>query len=248
MKGALIFALLLIIFLKGNAQVVHEDTVAGAGVCNHIVKLLREDSILELSRLVSYPLKRCSPVPDIATPDAFILYYPVLFDSSLKQLLNKYVPTQDGIFYYQGCYGILGEVWIGEGNGKIWEISYRSQAEIRLQQVLEEEARNTIYTSLRKYDKNFIVGATEKYIFRVDYVNDSARLAYWHVGHSMLEKPDVVVYGKRDDMWGSGPWWGFTFKDGDWTYTVEYEGHSGLGLAINFKEKQKYYAAFKEIK
>ena len=53
-----------------------------------IVKYIREDSIHELAGMITYPLLRPNPIPDISDSEEFIRYAPVMFDSLFKQRLS----------------------------------------------------------------------------------------------------------------------------------------------------------------
>src|SRR4051812_16895444 len=96
-----------------------------------IIKLIESDNAKELSKLVSYPIKRGNPLPDIQNTSDFISYYPTLFDSSFKNLLKRY--NDRDIFEHYGVYGLVGgnfagEIWFDE-DGKLSAINYSSKEE-----------------------------------------------------------------------------------------------------------------------
>ncbi len=96
-----------------------------------IIKLIESDNATELSKLISYPLKRENPLPDIKNSTDFISNYKLLFDSSFKNLLKQY--NDSNIFEHNFSYGLVGgnfsgEIWIDE-NGEISAINYSSKEE-----------------------------------------------------------------------------------------------------------------------
>jgi len=87
----------------------------------YIIQLVETDNAKELSRLIAYPLKRENPLPDIQNSTEFISEYPLLFDSTLKNLLKQY--NDSDIFEHNFSFGLVGgnfsgEIWLNE-NGKI---------------------------------------------------------------------------------------------------------------------------------
>lgn len=78
--------LLNVIFITNSMSYSQVDST-GVRWFKHIANLVREDRINELSALVSYPLERENPLPDIKSKEAFVLYYPILFDSTFKAII-----------------------------------------------------------------------------------------------------------------------------------------------------------------
>lgn len=249
------FILILIFIQQIFAQ--HVDTIPSyrKKQINKIVELIKNDNILQLSDLIQYPLKRSNPIPDINNKDAFILYYNVLFDSDFKKkLVTSDYTTNNTIDRYDGFGLFNGDVWINE-NGLIITINYNSKQELALIKILEDETKRIINPSLNQWKKNVIVCKSDKFLIRVDLMDDnSLRYVSWNNSKKISDNPDLALYKGIQEFQGTMGGVTYTFKNGDWTYTIddvrmcESADKCGLFLRLFNKDVEKSTTRLKEIK
>ena len=216
-----------------------------SAIARRILKLIKEDSVKELSSMVAYPLMRVNPLPDISCADSFVSYYPIMFDSAYKQKLKNYDPSTIYGFQYHGEYSIEGYEIVYMDNGVIIGINYISDAEEKLIKKLNDEIKNSLYHGLKNYTSNFIVCETEKNLFRIDVTGETYRYAAWPIGHKMSEKPDIILYNGVYETAGTGHFWAITFKNGDWTYTIYQASNQ---LLVYYKDELKDDYPYRAIK
>lgn len=213
-----------------------------------IVDLIRNDRISQLSELVSYPLARPNPIPNIESKESFILYYPTLFDAEFKQkLINAKFSSENTIDNYMGCGLLQGDIWL-EDNGKITTINHSSPSEIELQRAMTREIASWMYPSVKEWKKNLVLCKSKVFLIRVDLLDDnSLRYISWSNPKTISDKPDLVLYKGDQEFHGTIGGERFTFKNGEWTYIVDYfrtcekEQNCGwfLTLLQNGQEKSK---------
>jgi hypothetical protein len=213
---------------------------------NKIVALIKNDDVLQLSEMVEYPIKRPNPIPDINSKEEFILYYPILFDDFFKQALIKTKFTHENVVDNSRGLGLLyGDLWLNE-KGKIMTVNYSSSAEVTLQKKLIDETKSVMHKSVNKWKENIIVCETDKYLIRVDMLDDdSYRYTSWNKPKTISEKPDLVLFNGEQEFQGTMGGVTYTFKNSDWVYIIddvhmcEYEKNCGLFLRISKDEVLK---------
>jgi len=221
-----------------------------------IVKLIQENKPAELSKMVSYPLTRENPLPDIMTAKQFIAYYPTLIDEAFKNRIKLY--NDSDIFEHHGSYGLVGgpfngDIWVDE-NGKLQSINYSSDKETALKNHLTKEIQAHIYPSVNTWDDNIIVCKSKTLLIRVDNTKKGIRYVSWCNGHKDSERPDLVLFNGVEEAQGTMGGWTWTFKNGDWTYVVDdvemCENDKGCGyyLRLFFKDTMKRSIKLQEIK
>jgi hypothetical protein len=248
---------LIIAIVVCTLTCVAQDSVEAAEAAQHfhlVVKWIRYDSISKLAGLINFPLKRENPLPDISTRDEFIMYYPILIDSQFKRKLLDY--DDSDIFYHNGSYGLVGgkfwgEIWIDE-DGKIETINYRSDKEIELQMHLTSEIQNQIYPSVKAWKKNILVCETEKYLVRVDMLdNDDLRYVAWRKPKIINEKPDVILYNGVQEFQGTMGGVTYTFHNNRYYYQIDEvdmaESENEIGLFLRMYKSKKDLANFKPL-
>ena len=221
-----------------------------------IIILIKENKVNELSAMVEYPLKRENPLPDINSPERFIVYYPILIDKAFRAKIRLY--NDSDIFEHHGQYGLVGgpfsgEVWIDE-NGKIAAINYSSPKEIELKNQLTKQIQAHIYPAINSWVENILVCRSKTLLIRVDSTSKGIRYVSWSKGRSMSEKPDLILNHGVEEAQGTMGGWTWTFKNGDWTYIVDdvemCESDKGCGwfLRLFYKGKMQSPISLKETK
>jgi len=221
----------------------------------HIIKLVNLDDAKELSKLISYPLKRKNPLPDITDSADFILNYKSIFDSSFKNLLRQY--NDSDIFEHENNYGLVGgvfsgEIWIDE-DGYILGLA-SSKTEEKEREIVTEKIKKQINSSVNDWNENVIVGKSKKLLLRVDRTDKGLRYVCWSNGKTIKDTPDIILYNGVEEAQGTQGGWTWTFKNGDWTYVVhdaeicEEFKDCGLFLELSFKDKLKNKIKLTETK
>lgn len=177
------------------------------------------DDSKEISKWISYPLKRQYPIPDIKTKEDFILKYTEIFDDSLKNLIIDSNPASD--WDEMGWRGIMlnqGILWM-DTEGKIIAINYQSSLEKTKQKKIIETDRNKLHSSLVDFKNPEYVLDTSKFRIHIDQLsNRKYRYASWPISKPMSEKPDLILTNGEVFMDGSGGNHHFEFKNGIYTY------------------------------
>jgi len=226
-----------------------------ANYFNHIIQLINQDNAKELSKLVTYPLKRKNPLPDITNSTDFILRYKSIFDSSFKNLLKQY--NDSDIFEHDGDYGLVGgafsgDIWINE-NGYILGLT-TSKTEEEERRILIAKIKKQMNSSVSTWNENVVVGKSQKLLLRVDRTNKGLRYACWSNGKTIKDTPDIILYNGVEEAQGTQGGWTWTFSNGDWTYVVhdaeicEDVKDCGLFLELSLKDKLKNKIKLTEIK
>ncbi len=185
-----------------------------------IARLLKYDSVKTLAKLVTYPLKRFNPVPDINNAKEFISYYDTLFDGEFKKRVIKLKDSD--IFQHEGNYGLFaGDIWIDE-NGKIISINHSSDKEEALSLKITNELKSKMYPEVNSWESNIIVIKCDKFIVRLDNTKDKGiRYVSWSKGKQISDKPDLILYNGIEEFQGTQGGVTWTFKNGQWTYVVD---------------------------
>jgi hypothetical protein len=253
MKLIIFGIVLLLFFSSAGAQNVPSNIVDSY---HHIIKLMKEDKPVELSRLISYPLKRENPLPDIATPKQFVAYYPTLIDATFKKQLQLFNDTD--IVVHHGQYGLVGgpfdgDIWMTE-EGKIGAVNYSSKKEQMVKNELTRKIQKATYPTVNAWTENIKVLHSDKLLIRIDDTKQGLRYVSWSHGHSQSDKPDIVIYKGEEEAQGTQGGWTWTFKNGDWTYVVDdvemAENDAGIGhfLELSYKGILKSTVRLKEEK
>ena len=220
-----------------------------------IIDLVRNDQIIELSKKILYPIKRQNPIPDIKTREEFILYYPILFDSTFKaKLTNTIFDSTNTINYYTGFGLFLGDIWLFD-DGDIMTINYQSTKELELLNKLHTEIEGKIHKSVSNWKKNILVCETEKFLIRIDLLeNNDLRYISWNKPKTISDKPDLILMKGIQEFQGTMGGITYTFQNQDWTYQIdrvemaETDDKFGLYLRLYQNGIEKATYKTKEIK
>ncbi|MGH2667039.1 hypothetical protein [Flavobacterium sp.] len=248
MKRNLIYILpFFLLSITGSAQVTTEIKNS----YKKIVKLIQEDKAAELAALVSYPLKRDNPLPDITNAKEFIAGFPVLFDAAFKKKLLKYNASY--IFERNGVYGLIGgpfsgEIWIRE-DGKMITLNYSSEKETAIKEQLIKKKKSQVHPSIAKWEENLYICRSEKLLVRIDRTSKGIRYVSWSKGHQMSDQPDLILYNGIEENQGTMGGWTYTFHNGNWTYVFDdvqmCEKPSGCGLFLSLLLKEEEKGTYK---
>ena len=221
-----------------------------------IVNIVKENNPGKLAALVEYPLQRQNPLPNIQNQKEFKARYAIIFDEAFRKKLEKY--SDNCVFEHNYAYGLVGgvfagEIWLNE-QGKIAAINYLSAEESRIKDALTAKIQSQIHPSVREWEKNVLVGKSNTLTIRVDRTAKGLRYVSWSKGHSMAEKPDLILFNGVEEAQGTMGGWSWTFKNNDWTYVVEdvemceTDDRCGLFLRLFFNNSEKNTIRLRKIK
>ncbi len=220
-----------------------------------IINYLKNNQIIELSRIVRYPLKRQNPIPNIKTKDEFILYYPILFDSVFRaKLIRAKFDSSNTINHYTRFGLFQGDIWLDD-NGYIIAINYQSSKGLELLSTLHSEIKDKIYKSVSDWKKNILVCETDKLLIRIDLLdNNELRYISWNKPKKINDKPDLILFNGVQEFQGTMGGVTYTFTNQNWTYQInsvkmaEKNEEFGLFLKLFYNGLEKAIIKVKEIK
>lgn len=190
-------------------------------VVEYFVDCIKKSDIEKLDSLISYPIERPYPVPPINNKQDFIKRYTEIFDDSLTSLITNSNIKED--WKDMGWRGIMlhnGIVWL-DYNGKFLTTNYSSEKEKTIEKNWIEYERNLLHTSLKKFNKPIHTLETDKFIIRVDLLeNKEYRYASWSKEFDISQKPDLVINNGEKTYDGSGGNHYFIFTNGMYSYRV----------------------------
>jgi hypothetical protein len=221
-----------------------------------IVNLVKENNASQLATLIAYPLRRKNPLPDIKNLKEFKGYYAIIFDKAFRQKLENY--SDNCVFEHNSAYGLVGgpffgDIWLNE-EGKIAAINYQSAEESKLKDFLTAKIQSQVHPSVSAWKENVLVAKSNNLTIRVDETEKGLRYVSWSKGHSMAEKPDLILFNGVAEAKGTMGGWTWTFKNENWTYVVdnvemcETDDLCGLFLRLYLNDSEKNTIRLREIK
>lgn len=231
MKQAMWFLVVIgLIVPQGTAQ----DAIPPKVVRNvrHIINLIKNNEVTELSTLVSYPLRMARPIPDIDSRETFIRYYQILFDNSFKNDLCSTPLTMIYANQHHGCYGLLnGMIWFeGDGHCNICAINYTSPQAESLMATLSNKIKEKIYPSVKNWKRNIFYSNAGKFLIRVDEMSDKTlRYTSWSSPKTISDKPDLILLGGDLKIEGTLGYRTYTFTNGKYAYQIIVDPIGGEG-------------------
>lgn len=183
------------------------------------IDTLKSDKKEAISEMVSYPLKREYPIPDVVDKSDFIKRYDEIFDTALKNEITKSDPAKD--WSDMGWRGIMlnqGNVWM-DFDGRLTSVNYQSKAEIDLKKKLIASQKKELDSSIAFFHIPICILETDKFKIRIDNLgNKNYRYVSWSIDKAMSEKPDLIIYRGNFVVEGSGGNHQYEFKKENYTY------------------------------
>lgn len=243
-------------FLSYQSVFSQRDSIPGEILIKiyNIIELFKNDHIAELASLVDFPIKMKDPIPDITSQDEFIVIYPLLVDSVLKQNLINLKKSDiffDDVFQR---YGLLnGKIYLNS-EGKI-SINYRSRNILELRKKLTKELISKSYPTIKAWKENILVCQNERFLFKIDLMpNDSLRFILWNRPKGIASQPDLVLFNGIEESRGRYGGWTYTFLNNDKSYIIDdiqlcsSPEDCGIYLRIMVNEEEKNKFKFEQLK
>ncbi|QCU74955.1 hypothetical protein [Pseudoalteromonas distincta] len=174
-----------------------------------------------IAALISYPLKRQYPIPDIKNETEFINRFDEVFNDELVAVIAS--SNIDTDWESGGWRGIMlnnGVVWV-DTEGKIIAVNTQNAKEQALAKRLIEHDKQSLHSSVNTFKKPILDWKTANYHIRVDDLGDhNYRYAVWNIDKRAKDKPDMVLFNGDVTVSGSGSNHYYTFKNGRYSYIL----------------------------
>ena len=212
--------LFLLIFKLGYAQSDQLDNNKLTHIKN-VIRLFQQSNIDSISSVISFPLRREYPLPDINNEREFKQRFSEIFDKTLIDKIANSKPEQWSEVGWKGIMLDNGLVWIDSYEGKIIALNYQSNFEKKQFQKQIENERQKLHNSLKKFQRPAYKIITRNYLIRIDKLSDyKYRYASWKKGKNDSSKPDIIINNGEIEYQGSGGNHVITFTNGNYTYKI----------------------------
>ena len=175
-----------------------------------------------IAALISYPLKRQYPIPDIKNEAEFINRFDEVFDDELvKVIASSNIDTDWDKVGWRGIMLNNGVMWI-DTDGKIIAVNTQNTKEQALAKSLIEHDKQSLHASINTFEKPVLDWKTANYHIRVDDLGaHNYRYAVWGINKKPSDKPDMVLLNGDITFEGSGGNHHYTFKNGRYSYVLQ---------------------------
>lgn len=172
-----------------------------------------------LANQMKYPFKQEYPIPAIKTPAEMMNRFGEVFDDAILTSIATSRVGQD--WQTMGWRGIMlgsGEVWM-DFDGKVIGINHQTAQAAKLKAELIARQKSGLHPSVREYKSSALMWQTEKFIIRIDELNDGHyRYASWAKGKTLADKPDLVLKNGTVRVEGTGGNHTYLFTSGPYRY------------------------------
>ncbi|UIR57101.1 hypothetical protein LZQ00_04630 [Sphingobacterium sp. SRCM116780] len=211
--------LFLLFFSKiGYSQSEKLDEYKVANIKN-VIALFKQKDSSKISNIISFPLRREYPIPNIKDKNEFKQRFSEVFDSIL---IEKIAHSKIEQWSEVGWRGIMlddGVIWITSDKGKITAVNYQSDFEKKLRKDLV--AKENLHPSLKTFKNPIYSIKTKKFLIRIDELaNHTYRYASWKIDEKESSKPDMILNNGEFIFQGSGGNHVITFSNKNYKYKV----------------------------
>jgi len=221
-------------------------------VVQDFINLVKQKDKTEIAKRINYPLVRMSPIRDIENSAQFIKYFDYLFDDGFCSRIANSDPCVDwDAVGWRGISFSRGDIWL-DYDGAIRAINHVTVKEQNFYNQLISKERNALHKSVQDFDSNYVVILADKFLVRIDVLqNGQYRYSAWN-GKKMSEKPDLIINDGTLIYDGNGGNLHFEFNKGDYKYVV-YENNIGTSetppyeLIVKRKEKNILHKTAKKV-
>lgn len=188
-------------------------------IVQNFIETIKTKNKEKICSLVSYPLTREYPIPEVKNKNELLKRFDEIFDTKLLTLIIKSkVKTDWSEMGWRGIMLLEGEVWLNS-TGRLIAVNYQSQFEKKKKEELITIQKNVLPESLRNFIRPICILETSKYRIRIDDMgHDKYRYASWRLQQNMSEKPEVLLLNGKVEFDGSGGNHSYIFKSGEYTY------------------------------
>lgn len=241
MKKILVAFMLLLSTFYATAQ--DSLTAEHKKVIADFINYFKNNDREEIALLVSYPLKREYPIPEVKDREKFLIRFDEIFDSKLIAMIVNSNPSKD--WSAVGYHGMMlgnGSVWL-DYDGALLAVNYQSDAESKKKIALIESEKANLHPSTNEFTNPVCTLLTKKYRIRIDEMpNGKYRYASWKRTTAISDKPDLIILNGEYVPEGSGGNHHYTFKNGKYAYEC------GVVILGEDDSTPAYLSVFKEGK
>lgn len=188
-------------------------------VVENFVSCFKSNDIEKLKTLVSYPISRQYPIPDITNEEEFVSRYHEVFDDTLiQEIITSDIANDWSAVGWRGIMLNHGSLWL-DYDGNLIGVNYQSSLEQEMREALIIADKKVLHDKLKKYQEPTLVLETPKFRVRIDLLeNGSYRYASWPINSSMSDKPDIILTNGHVIIEGSGGNHRYEFINGKYKY------------------------------
>jgi len=188
-------------------------------VITGFIECIQSQNKEKLSRLITFPLNRAYPIPQIKNKYDFFNRYREIFDATLIKMIVTSKPAKD--WSAKGRSGLMlldGQVWLNL-EGKLIAVNYQSDYEKSETEELIKIDKSHLHESINDYKRPVCVLETSTYRIRIDELGEGKfRYASWPLHSKMSDKPEILIKRGKLVADGSGGNRSYVFKNGNMLY------------------------------
>ncbi len=193
---------------------------------NKIVESFKQNNRVAISRMVSYPLLRQTPLKSINNPSEFLNRFNEVFDKALlNTITSSNLHTDWDSIGWQGVILNNGIIAL-DPEGNITEINYQSAREQALIHGLNSrrlaKGRRSLHRSVTHYDQAVVELTTARFHIRVDSIGKGQgklRYSAWPINKNTSEEPDIILNNGRVFN-SNGRNQSYIFNNGTYSYQL----------------------------
>lgn len=208
--------------LETTQQIIEEIQVV-----DDIILTFKSNNKIKIANMISYPLYREYPIPEINNTQEMLARFEEVFD---EYFISKIAKSRAADWSRVGWRGVMysdGELWLDD-DGKLNTVNYQTPFEKNRLETIILRDKNIIHESIKSFIEPILVGVTNDYRFRIDLIKEQEniddlafRLAVWKINDRMCDKPFAILLGTEDH--GSEQISFYEFKNGEMKYTYDEE-------------------------
>jgi len=189
-------------------------------VISSFIECIQSQNKEKLSRMISFPLNREYPIPQIKNKQDFFNRYTEIFDAGLIKMIVTSKPAKD--WSTMGKSGLMlldGQVWLNL-EGKLLAVNYQSKHEKSETEELIEAEKSLLHKSIRDFRRPVCQLETSFYRIRIDELGEGKfRYASWPLHSKMNDQPETMIKKGKMVIDGSSGNRSYVFKKGNQVYT-----------------------------
>ncbi len=169
------------------------------------VASVTDNDSVKFASIVSYPLTRPYPLPDIQSPEEMKRYFSLMVDDSLRNIIKSSGPERWNQEGWKGWTIDDGKyVWIDDA---VYDFPYLSNGEAKRRQQLIKEEMESLYPSLREgwQPEACMQQKGDGSVYRIDRRTDADssgkknyRLMYYPSTASLDSLPGMTLMGDKE--------------------------------------------------
>ena len=188
-------------------------------VISSFIECIQSQNKEKLSRMISFPLNREYPIPQIKNKQDFFNRYTEIFDAGLIKMIVTSKPSKD--WSARGKSGLMlldGQVWLNL-EGKLLAVNYQSNYEKSETEELLKAEKSLLHESIKDFRRPVCQLESSSYRIRIDELGKGKfRYAAWPVHSKMSDKPEILIKKGKLVIDGSGGNRSYVFKKGNMVY------------------------------